>query len=177
MKQKKVKRVVIYTNEFDSELFEGERAYIAAEEGISLEDVKDDDVWEMYNSFLQMEFERCQEFLELMYKETYRIIMVGTVGTWRGSRFGGKILTDIREIVRVMNCDTVSIYVENRRLYIEGSHHDGSHSFEVRTERMGTTNETWEELENLLGRVDGERKIENNTKALGKLALETVKKV
>jgi len=77
-------------------------------------------------------------------------LVVGSSGTWQGPRSGGKFCKNLQEMMQCVSaCEQYELYDRNGRLCIEGSHHDGHNSFEVKAltergrayaERMGYDN-------------------------------------
>lgn len=127
---KKAKERVIYDNYNKDGLYEEAKEYLI-ENGN--EDPSENEIWnEVY-------------FLEEMYYEddTYELkkildngefIAVGTCGRWDGNFAGGFIFNSWRDLTCKLftDCDYFKFWDENGHLYMQCSHHDGTHSVEIR---------------------------------------------
>ena len=74
-------------------------------------------------------------FTDALKRETDRhyFLITGTCGRWNGTRASGDFIThwnDFRSFIS--HLDTVKIYERNGHLYLEGDHHDGHDSYEIK---------------------------------------------
>ncbi len=64
---------------------------------------------------------------------THYCLLTGTFGSWRGPMQGGKFISKISDFTScIEHLDYLEIYEENGHLFIQGCHHDGSDSYELR---------------------------------------------
>lgn len=94
------------------------------------EDPSDSDCWDEWYCQCEWEWEDVSE--EAKQDKGYYII-VGTLGLWNGNFKGsclirGNLLDAIRKCLEDYN----RIYMYNKKLYIEATHHDGTNSFIIK---------------------------------------------
>ena len=126
-KEKQPKVDVIYSNEYDDALFQELRKENA--------DETEEYVWDVYNGFKNSDYHdfRC-ELQHMPY--VHNLVLVGTVGLWNGRRQAGALPREFKNVLNAFsNCDYVTLYVENKRVYLKGVHHDGTHYMELRAFR------------------------------------------
>ena len=126
-KEKQPKVHVIYSNEYDDALFQGLRKENA--------DETEEYVWDVYNDFKNSDY---HDFMcELQHMPyVHNLVLVGTVGLWNGRRQAGALPREFKNVLNAFNnCDYVTLYVENKRVYLKGVHHDGTHYMELRAFR------------------------------------------
>ena len=118
---------------------------MALEDGIELteEEASDrfyEDAWR--------EYDYVKEELTCADKTNYsKILAFGTVGTWRGSFSGYKILDSIQDIMNCCECDDLHIYTEHNNVKGVFTHHDGRHYMTFRKIR------NMDNIDNLLDKI------------------------
>jgi hypothetical protein len=152
MKQKKeIKEIVLLDTYPSSILFDDLKADLEREAG----EVSDERVWDELNVYMETWAEDFKEALDAIdvefsdyTSECNEYVLMGTVGTWRGNMAGGRYLTTLPDLLGAMgNVDYIKVYAKDRRIYIEGSHHDGTHCMELRMRKCDTKDERWERLD------------------------------
>ena len=133
----KDKITVIYDDTFDNDKFEETRRYLFDEQAEEENWLTPDDVPDLkifselhyqYNS--DWEF-FAQEMKRLLENNTY--IITGTCGRWNGPAEGGKFLHSFSDLNSVIgHLDSMKIFDKNGHLYINGYHHDGFDSYEIK---------------------------------------------
>lgn len=63
-----------------------------------------------------------------------KVVTIGEAGFWYGRR-AACVIGDFETVFYkiVADCDYINIFDKNGHLYIEASHHDGTHVFEIKT--------------------------------------------
>lgn len=127
---KKNKKVILYSNEFDSERFEAARQFLleeSEEEPTNSEIfkelyVEDDINWDDFKS----------EYKE--YFNTNYFVVKANLGRWNGRFESSEIMTDgWKDFLRVIeDYDNLEIVDNNGHLEIVGTHHDSRDYFEIR---------------------------------------------
>ena len=144
----KAKERIIFQN-YDLDLENAKENLIV--NGIT--EFSDSDVYDEATWISEMEYEDevigIKEFLDKYGK--YGIICVGICGRWNGNFPGGFIAETWEDVMyRFQDCGFIKIWDENGHLYLKGTHHDGTHSVEIKllTEKGKAYNEThWHEYD------------------------------
>jgi hypothetical protein len=94
-----------------------------------------------------MEWENMLE--ELANIDNYKkCILSGKAGTWKGKFEAAQIYDTIEDAIyaAIKDCDYIKVWSENGHLYIQASHHDGTHNFEIKplTYKGWQTWDSWE---------------------------------
>lgn len=78
-----------------------------------------------YNDFIR-DFKR--------FLQDRKFLLKGTVGTWQGDKDGGMFVFGNMDAIHKLlkDCDYISYYEDNGRLYVMGTHHDGTNHAELR---------------------------------------------
>lgn len=122
---------------------------ICGEEFNSLEDAKEccrDEKWETMDDIPDSEVTRMvydreewdwddfkAEFEHYIQNTGYGLLMVGDVGTWRGSVEGGCYVHKFGDLYKFWkDCDYIKVYDEGGHLYVKASHHDGNNYAELK---------------------------------------------
>lgn len=149
-KTKNVERV-IFSNYYNEESFESARIAMAENLNVPIEDVGDERVWDMYNEDMNIDTEDFMETLEMLNARAARrktfnnhFVLVGTAQRWNG-KFPVSKLVNLDKLLTSLGRDieNVKVYAENKRIYVQASHHDGTHYFELRQKRENVTVETF----------------------------------
>jgi hypothetical protein len=100
----------------------------------SVDDVPDDDVYEDIHNCFSWKWGEFKENLGSMLDDN-NLVLVGKVGRWDGpAYFSERITSGLRTICEYLqDCGTVTVREDDEgRLFIEGVHHDGHNSAEIR---------------------------------------------
>ena len=133
----KTKEIVIYDSYYTVEKEEQAREYLfenfAEEEGWKApEDVPDQRVSNEIYFQDSDSWEELQSGLNTLFKTNYGLL-TGYCGTWRGKLAGSKFISSVDDLLSaIYHLDYVRIIDRNGHFIIEGSHHDGSDSYELR---------------------------------------------
>lgn len=97
-----------------------------------LEEVPDDMVYAEMNYQDEYDYEDFKEkFTQLL--KTGSCLLVGTCGRWNGPARGGKFILTFNDLRAVLqHLDYIKIVDRNGHLFIEGYHHDGADSYEIK---------------------------------------------
>ena len=61
-------------------------------------------------------------------------LLTGTLGLWNGKCRGGYIFNTFDEFTKCLqDCDYIEIYDEKGHLYVNGTHHDGTNCYEIKS--------------------------------------------
>lgn len=125
------KERIIYDN-YDVDVMYDEAKTCLMEE-IETENVSDEAVWDLVSFNNSLNFETVLEELEMHFGSD-KCIVFGKVGLWHGTYTAGFIADDIEKAIckAIEDCDYTKIYDVNGHLHITCSHHDGTHSFEIK---------------------------------------------
>jgi hypothetical protein len=152
MKPKKESKEIVLLDTYpSSKMFDELKADLEREEG----EVSEERVWDKVDESIRFaidDFNEALEEMDMTFSEHSAVkseyVLMGTVGTWRGNMVGGKYLDTLPDLLHAMGgVDYVKVYAQDNRVYIEGSHHDGTHHMELRMRKITTTDERWERLE------------------------------
>lgn len=97
-----------------------------------IEEVPDDMVHAEMNYQEEYDYESFkQKFTQLL--KAGGCLLVGTCGRWNGPARGGKFILTFNDLrAALQHLDYIKIIDRNGHLYIEGCHHDGSDSYEIK---------------------------------------------
>ena len=124
------KQVVVLFNNYDCDFDEYKKDYM---ENNDVESIEDSVVWDYISELEHIYWEDMLK--ELAQIDNYKkCVAFGTAGTWQGRRDCGKIYDTIEEAINgiIKNCDYIKVWSENGHLYLQASHHDGTHNFELK---------------------------------------------
>ena len=133
----KNKQVVLYTNEESNAQFELTKEYLfetySEERGWgTVNDVPHSLIYEEIGEQNSINWYDFLTELKKALKDGY-YLLTGKVGRWNGTFDGGKFITTVNELLSsISHLDYITITDENGHLKIEGSHHDGSDSYELK---------------------------------------------
>ena len=134
--------------------------YVAEYMAIEVEDVEQDDIDEVFNELRELWVDdNIQDMTEQLFQffDNQTVLFVGTVGLWDGN-FSGGAIGDFKELFykALKDCGYYRVYEDKEHMFVEGTHHDGTNSFEVKvlTEKGEDYYEGWyygtnKRLENL----------------------------
>lgn len=131
MASKSKNQIVVLFNNYDCNFDEYKQDYI---ENNEIEgDVSDQTIWDYIS---ELEYIYWKDMLkELAHIDNYKkCVAFGKAGTWQGRCECGKIFDTIEDAINgiIKNCDYIKVWSENGHLYIQASHHDGTHNFEIK---------------------------------------------
>lgn len=131
--KKTEKKIVFYTDDITSEDLQEAKELLAEDDGYtSAEDVPEADAWEEARRLKEFDFDDLQHNLAQYIKQN-DLLIVGTCGRWNGRYKAGAFVCDIMDLWEgLRHCDYLEVYEVNGHLYIDGIHHDGRDSFEVK---------------------------------------------
>lgn len=131
------KELVLFDNTNYSERFNETREFLFnqyAEENDweSQDDVPDDMIQDEMSFQEEIDYHYFKDKFTQLLKAGY-CLLVGTCGRWNGPAKGGKFITDFRDLSSaIQHLDYLKITDKNGHLYVEGYHHDGSDSYEIK---------------------------------------------
>ena len=128
--QRKPVERVIYDNYNLDEMYDDCKQYLI-DEGI-YDDPCDDAVWQEIWATDSFYWEEEESRLKEVF-DNGDFIAVGTCGRWDGNFAGGFIFDSFNELMkRFRDCDYLRFWDENGHFFVRGSHHDGTHSIEIK---------------------------------------------
>ena len=100
----------------------------------TMDDVPDDQVDRRVYSNEELDWDDFKyEFSKFIKDSAYGFLLVGDVGTWRGSVEGGCYINEFDDLYKFWSdCDYIKVYDEGGHLYIKASHHDGNNYAELK---------------------------------------------
>lgn len=132
-----MKEITIYDSYYRFEKEQETREWLfethAEEEGWeTLDDIPDTLVYNEIGLQDDIDWRALEDELESIFeKDCY--LMTGYCGTWRGRLAGGSFIHSLRDFLKVIDhLDDLRILDRNGHLIVEGSHHDGSDSYELK---------------------------------------------
>ena len=126
---KKLNNVTLFDN-YDCD-FEGyKQDYL---ENNDVDSVSDNVVWDYISMLEKEDYKSALRELDLVSNGS-KWIVSGKVGTWRGNFDAYKIFNSAEEMVQaiVQNCDYIKIWLENNKLFVQATHHDGTYCFQCK---------------------------------------------
>jgi len=111
--------------------------YVAAKQQIPVESVTQQDIdtvlYETKQYLSEDSSSVCQVELLNFFGTRNKVLFVGSIGRWNGNFDGGDI-GEFEDLYykALKDCDYVKVSDNNGHLYITGTHHDGTNSFEVK---------------------------------------------
>ena len=113
------------------------KGYVAEKQRKPVESVTQQDIndviYETKQFWVEDSLSVCQVELLNFFGTKNKVLFAGSVGRWNGN-FGGGDIGEFEDLYykALKDCDYVKVYDNNGHLYITGSHHDGTNSFEVK---------------------------------------------
>lgn len=149
-KKTKKQNIVVLFNNYDCDFEEYKKDYIENNEIDG--DVSDQEIWDYIGDLERMDWDEMMSYLQSVEKY-HKWVMLGSAGTWQGSRECGQIFTNIDNAMSAItkDCDYVKVWSENGHLYVQASHHDGTHNVELKL----ITDKGWETYDNWLSSCCG----------------------
>jgi hypothetical protein len=144
-KQTKKQNIVVLFNNYDNYDFEEyKKDYIENNEIDG--DVSDQTIWDYISYLEQIDWAEMMSLLDKVW-DYNKCIINGTAGTWQGRRECGQVYDTLQDAVYAItqNCDYVKVWCENGHLYVQASHHDGTHNMEIKlfTKKGNDTYNNW----------------------------------
>ena len=98
------------------------------------DDVSDEAIWKERYCQDEIDWDNARYELDEYFKTCNKLIAFGSCGLWHGSYAGGFIFNTFDELIKKIgkDCDYFKFYDENGHLYMQCSHHDGTHSIEIK---------------------------------------------
>ena len=134
---KKVKEIIIYDTTDYAERYNEIRKQIydqfVEEYGWDfIEEVPDDMIYAEMNDQDDIDYQYFKDKFTQLLKNGY-CLLVGTCGRWNGSVRGGKFIASFDDLYNaIQHLDYLRVVDRNGHLFIEGYHHDGSDSYEIK---------------------------------------------
>lgn len=143
-KQTKKQNIVVLFDSYNNYDFDEIKANIMEDYD---EPISDNYVYDVMSLYQQEDWEEMMSYLQSVEKY-HKWIMLGTAGTWQGRREGGQMYDNIEDAMSSItkDCDYVKVWSENGHLYLQASHHDGTHNVELKL----MTDKGWETYDNWL---------------------------
>lgn len=87
--------------------------------------------WNYVNDTLQMWYDDFKD--NMKYSKLFPMVAVGYAGLWNGTARGGKVLKDVDDLLGLFSsCDNIKIWQDKDGFHINGYHHDGTNSADIR---------------------------------------------
>lgn len=143
-KKTKKQNVVVLFDSYNNYDFDAIKANIMEDYD---EPISDNYVYDVMSLYQQEDWEEMMSYLKNVEKY-HKWVMIGTAGTWQGRRECGQIYENIDNAISAItkDCDYVKVWSENGHLYVQASHHDGTHNVELKL----ITDKGWETYDNWL---------------------------
>ena len=127
---KKQIEVVLFDN-YDCNFDEYKQDYIENNEIDG--DVSDQTIWDYISELEHIYWEDMLKGLG-QFDNYRKCILSGKAGTWQGKFEAAQIYDTIEEAIcnSIKDCDYIKVWSENGHLYLQASHHDGTHNFELK---------------------------------------------
>ena len=103
---------------------------------------KKNEIVVLFNNYYDVEEEEQSEWCELddliddveNNNSGAAWIAGGSVGRWNGTHHGYKMFNSFKKMVYciLQDCAYVKVYIENGKLFVQGTHHDGTISMECK---------------------------------------------
>lgn len=117
-------------------------------EGIDDDDFEhcsDEAIWDAENEIIS------EQWKAIKNKNGFEdCVFIGSVGLWNGRHNSVKYIESIDDMDVCVDYDIIRFYRENRKLFVELVHHDGSHYFEI----VRLNNKGIERVNNINNRYD-----------------------
>ena len=133
----KTNDIILYDSYYSTEKEESTREFLfeleADEQGWKTpDDIPDERVFDQMHFQDETDWDDIKHELEELFQaDDY--LMTGYCGTWRGRLDGGSFICSMRDFLRVIeHLDDLRIIDRGGHLIVEGSHHDGSDSYELK---------------------------------------------
>lgn len=83
--------------------------------------------------FMEFMKKALENFEKKQRRKVRMLALVGQVGTWQGSRTGGKLFhTDMNPLTEMGSVDSVEVYLSDEGIIeLRGHHHDGTHRMKL----------------------------------------------
>ena len=142
---KKPKERIIYENYdiFNDDMIEAAKENLEANNVEATEENINNEIYEMNQDDWNLEKERMEE----VFNSGNKFLAVGTCARWNGNFAGGFVFASFNELMSYLrDCDYFKFWDENGHFYVNATHHDGTHSLEIKqvTDRGRNYYENWE---------------------------------
>lgn len=125
------KQMVVLFDNYNRDFDEYKKDYM---ENNDVDDnVSEQTIWDYISELEHMAWEDMLK--ELAHIDNYKkCILSGKAGTWKGKFEAAQIYDTIEDAIyaAIRNCDYIKVWSENGHLYLQASHHDGTHNFELK---------------------------------------------
>lgn len=141
-KQTKKQNIVVLFDSYNNYDFEEIKAELIADND---EPISDDYVYDLISQYQEDDWDEMMSYLKSVEKY-HKWVMLGSAGTWQGSRECGQIYENIDNAMSAItkDCGFIKVWSENGHLYVQASHHDGTHNVELKL----ITDKGWEIYDN-----------------------------
>ena len=90
-----------------------------------------EDYWQYVNDTLQMDYDDFKSNMSCC--KLFPMVAKGYCGLWYGNVEGGKVLRNVDDLLSVFSsCDNIKIWQDKDGFHINGYHHDGTNSADIR---------------------------------------------
>ena len=107
--------------------------------GATEESLDDNMIWDIISDQQSEDWAYAMETLSALFQDRWggdgAVVARGTAGGWRGAREATNIFFSITDAINriCLDCDYIKIWQDNNRhLFVKASHHDGTHTFELK---------------------------------------------
>ena len=110
------------------------------------EEPTEEQIWDEYYRLLEFDWDNAKMELKKVF-DNGTFLAVGTCGMWYGNFAGGFLFSSFDELMnKLTDCEYFKIWDENGHFFIEATHHDGTHSLEIKkvTKRGKEYFDNWE---------------------------------
>lgn len=89
------------------------------------------DYWNYVSDARQMDYDDFK--VNMKYCKLFPMVAVGYAGLWNGNVRGGNVLKDVDDLLGLFSsCDNIKIWQDKEGFHINGYHHDGTNSADIR---------------------------------------------
>lgn len=142
-KQTKKQNIVVLFDSYNNYDFDAIKANIMEDYD---EPISDNYVYDVMSLYQEEDWNEMMSYLKSV-ENYHKWIILGTAGAWQGSIKGGQIYNNIDNAISAItkDCDYVKVWSENGHLYVQASHHDGTHNVELKliTDKGLETYDNW----------------------------------
>ena len=128
----KTNKEIVYFDNYNFEAYE--KAAAEQLEDMGFGNYTDEQIWNVASKFEQGDWDEFNYIINKFIESGKSFIAVGTCGRWDGNYAGGLIFGHWDDFKRRVfeDCDYFKIWEEHGHLYVRCSHHDRTHSLEIK---------------------------------------------
>lgn len=148
-KQTKKQNIVVLFDSYNNYDFDKIKAELIE---VNDEPISDDYVYDLISLCQEDDWNEMMSYLKSVEKY-HKWVILGSAGTWQGSRECSQIFDNIDNAISAItrDCEFIKVWSENGHLYVQASHHDGTHNLELKL----ITDKGWEIYDNWLSSCCG----------------------